>query len=99
MTVSKAQLAAVKAYMRIDGDADDAVIKAMYKAAVLYLKNIGIEEPSEDPSLYNMAVWSLTLHYYDHRDSVGNEAGIPTGLQPIISQLKLTGEIARSVSQ
>ena len=99
MAVSHDKLAAVKAYMRIDGDEDDAIIEALYSAAALYLKNAGIEEPSEDPSLYNLAVWSLTLHYYDHRDSVGNEASFPTGLRPIINQLKLTGEIARSVSQ
>lgn len=99
MTVSKAQLTAVKAYMRIDGDNDDAVIKAMYKAAVRYLENAGIEKPSGDPSLYNLAVWSLTLHYYDHRDAVGNEASFPTGLRPIINQLKLMGDVARSVRQ
>ena len=90
---------AVKAYMRIDGSEDDAIIKALYSAAVLYLKNAGIEEPSKDPSLYNLAVWSLTLHYYDHRDSVGNEASFPTGLRPIINQLKLMGDIERSVSE
>ena len=94
-----AQLAAVKAYMRVDGDADDAVIKALYKAAVRYLKNAGIEEPSGDPSLYNLAVWSLTLHYYDHRDAVGNEASLPIGLRPSINQLKFLGDVARSVSQ
>ena len=99
MTVSKAQLTAVKAYMRIDGDADDAVIKAMYKAAVSYLKNAGIEEPQGDSALYNLAVWSLTLHYYDHRDAIGNEASFPTGLRPIINQLKILGDIERSVSQ
>ena len=97
--MSKEKLAAVKAYMRIDGDADDTIIKAMYKAAVRYLKNAGIEEPSGDPSLYNLAVWSLTLHYYDHRDAVGNEASFPTGLRPIINQLKLLGDVERSVSQ
>lgn len=99
MTVSKEKLTAVKAYMRIDGDADDAVIKAMYKAAVIYLENAGIKEPSGDSSLYNLAVWSLTLHYYDHRDAVGNEASFPTGLRPIINQLKLLSDVERSVSE
>ena len=99
MAVSKEKLAAVKAYMRIDGDEDDAIVEALYSAAVLYLANAGIEEPSEDPSLYNLAVWSLTLHYYDHRDSVGGEASFPTGLRPIINQLKLMGDVARSVSE
>lgn len=92
-------LTAVKAYMRVDGDADDAIIADLYNAAVLYLKNAGIEEPKEETSLYNLAVWSLTLHYYDHRDAVGNEASFPAGLRPIINQLKLMGNVARSVSE
>lgn len=90
---------AIKRYMRIDGDDDDTIIEALYEAAVLYLKNAGIEEPSEDMSQYNLAVWSLTLHYYDHRDAVGNEASFPTGLRPIINQLKLMGDVARGVSE
>ena len=99
MTLTSEELAAVKAYMKIDGDADDAIIEALYSAAVLYLKNAGIEPMLEDPSLYNLVVWSLTLHYYDHRDAVGNEASFPTGLRPIINQLKLMGDVSRSVSE
>lgn len=99
MILDSKKLTAVKAYMRIDDDADDAIIMALYSAAVLYLKNAGIEEPANDPSLYNLAVWSLTLHYYDHRDAVGNEASFPTGLRPIINQLKLMGDVSHSVSE
>ena len=97
MSGAPEKLAAAKLYMRIDGDSDDAVISALYEAAVLYLQNAGVEEPESDPALYNLAVWSLTLHYYDHRDAVGTEASFPTGLRPIINQLKLMGEI-RSIS-
>lgn len=89
MAVSQEKLSAAKLYMRVDDGADDAIIEALYEAAVLYLKNAGIEDPEEDTALYNLAVWSLTLHYYDHRDAVGNEASFPTGLRPIINQLKL----------
>lgn len=99
MAICKTKLKAVKAYMRIDGDDDDSIVSALYEAAVLYLQNAGINEPAEDASLYNLAVWSLTLHYYDHRDAVGNEAAFPTGLRPIINQLKLMGDIARSTNQ
>ena len=99
MKVSKAQLAAVKSYMRIDGSEDDAVIKALYIAAVLYLKNAGIEEPSGDSALYDLVVWRLTLHYYDHRDSVSNKDDFPIGLRAKINQLKLMGDIERSVRE
>ena len=93
MTVNDEKLAAAKQYMRIDGTDDDLVIRALYEAAVLYLQDAGIVEPGSDPALYNLAVWSLTLHYYDHRDAVGSEASFPIGLRPIINQLKLMGTI------
>ena len=84
-----ADLEACKQYMRVDGDDDDALITRLMNAAKAYLRNAGIEEPdSEDSSLYTTAVHSLTLHYYDHRDAVGEEQSFPTGLRPIINQLK-----------
>ena len=86
MAVNKDELAAAKDYMRIDGDDDDALIEALMEAAKVYLKNAGIEL-CDDP-LHNLAVWSLTLHYYDHRDAVSSEAPLPTGLRPIINMLK-----------
>ena len=88
-----AALEACKQYMRVDGDDDDALITRLMNAAKAYLRNAGIEEPdSEDSSLYTTAVHSLTLHYYDHRDAVGEEQSFPTGLRPIINQLKHTAE-------
>ena len=93
MAISDEKLAAVKRYMRVDGDEDDVVIGALYEAAVLYLRDAGIEEPAEGSALYDLATWGLTLHYYDHRDAVGTEASFPTGLRPIITQLKLAGAI------
>ena len=88
-----ADLEACKQYMRVDGDDDDALITRLMNAAKAYLRNAGIEEPdSEDSSLYTTAVHSLTLHYYDHRDAVGEEQSFPTGLRPIINQLKHLGD-------
>lgn len=98
MAISEEKLAAVKRYMRVDGDENDVVISALYEAAVLYLRDAGIEEPAEGSALYDLATWGLTLHYYDHRDAVGTEASFPTGLRPIITQLKLAGTI-QSASQ
>lgn len=96
--ITDEELAAVKLYMKQDSDDDDDVIRAVYAAAQIYLKNGGVEKPEEDDALYNLALWSLTLHYYDHRDAVGNEAAIPVGLRPIINQLKQDAEILRSIS-
>ena len=91
--MSGGELAAVKAYMRVDGEEDDAVIAALYAAAEQYLDNAGIRRSEDDGSLYDLCLWSLTLHYYDHRDAVGAEAGIPTGLRPILNQLKMVGSL------
>lgn len=87
MAKEEEQLKAVKAYMKEDRDdpENDALIWALYQAAKLYL---GVPEPKEANPLYDLAVWRLTLHYYDHRDAVGNEADFPAGLRPIINQLK-----------
>ena len=88
-----AALAACKTYMRVDGDEDDSLIAGLMAAAREYLDGAGIPEPSEGSKLYTMAVHSLTLHYYDHRDAVGGEAVLPLGLRPIINQLKHSGEM------
>lgn len=92
---SPKELEAAKRYMRVDGDEDDEVIAALYDAAELYLRNAGINEVVEVKNLplFNLCVWSLTLHYYDHRDAVGSEAEIPTGLRPILNQLKMAAAI------
>ena len=87
-----AALAACKQFMRVDGTDDDSLITALMAAAKTYLDKAGIPEPAEEDPQYTLAVQILTLHYYDHRDSVGDEAAIPTGLQPIINQMKHCGE-------
>lgn len=97
MAVSDEELKAVKAYMKAPDD-DDDIIKVLYAAARIYLKKGGAVKPDEDPELYTLALWSLTLHYYDHRDAVGDEAAIPPGLRLIINQLKQDGEILESIS-
>ena len=87
-----ADLEACKQYMRVDGNDDDELIASLMAAAKEYLAGAGIEEGAEPAPLYLMAVRSLTLHYYDHRDAVGGEAPLPLGLRPILNQLKHSGE-------
>lgn len=99
MNITDEELRAVKAYMQVDPDfpEDDGIIRALSEAAVLYLRNAGIEAPSGNRQLYDLAVWGLTLFYYDHREAVGNEAAFPVGLRPIITQLKLTAGVDAAV--
>jgi len=98
-----AQAAALKEcldYMHVEKDDDNVgrIQDEFIPAAKAYLRGSGIEEPPDgsDPltvAQYKLAMHSLTLHYYDHRDSTGTEAPIPLGLRPIINQLKHSGEM------
>lgn len=90
MEIPAEALAAVKQYMRVEDDTDDAIIAACYGSAMLYLQNAGVTQPDLEPELFNLAVWSLTLYYYDRRDATGSDGEMPAGLRGIINQLKLT---------
>jgi len=87
-----AALRACLDYMRVDEDEDGRIEHEFMPAAKAYLDGAGISEPATPDALYTLAVHALTLHYYDHRDAVGEEAPFPTGLRPIINQLKLSGD-------
>lgn len=91
MAVSSIQRDACKAYMRVDDDTDDAVIESLMEAAAEYL---GLDLSGSLDARQNLALWSLTLHYYDHRDSVGTETPFPIGLRPVINQLKADRDVA-----
>lgn len=91
----QAALDACKQYMHVEqdcGEDEDALILDLMGAAKEYLAGSGIPEPEEPSKLYTLALHSLTLNYYDHRDAVGEEAPLPTGLRPIINQLKHSAE-------
>lgn len=98
MALGKDELRRLKAYMRInelDGgeDCDDALIELMYNAAKEYLLNAGIKEPlkpKDDPE-WQIIIYGLTLHFYDHRDSLDKpESELPLGLRRAMNQRKLT---------
>lgn len=92
--ISAEALAACKLFMKVDTDADDALIASLMSGAMEYLQGAGIAESWSE--LYKLAVHALTLHWYDHRDDVGTDKAMPPGLRPVINQLKaesFTGSI------
>ncbi|MEG1777519.1 MAG: head-tail connector protein, partial [Angelakisella sp.] len=89
MKPTQTELEAVKRYMLLTENSEDGVVEALYMAAKIYLENCGVKQPVSGDSLYNLALWGLTLFYYNHRDDVTNESSLPAGLRPIINQLKL----------
>lgn len=103
LTVTDEELQAAIRYMKAEDiveenptEKDD--IKSLYLAAMIYLSGGGVEKPKENPELYYLAVHGLTLHYYDHRDAIGDPDAIPKGTRNIINQLKRNGEISEIVS-
>ena len=88
MAVTDSELAAAKAYMRIDGSDDDAVVAALLESAKVYLTAAGV--PTAEDAQYRMMLWGLTLWYYDKRDAQdGQLAEMPSGLRQAINQRKL----------
>lgn len=87
------RLADLKAYLNVEGSADDALICQLFGAAVEYLEGAGIP-PSGDSHLYDLAVNALVLSYYDDLRLSGEDPGRRAeapGLRRIINQLKLSG--------
>ncbi len=79
-----------KTYLRIDTDDDDVLVGTLLDAATIYLDNAGVPAPAESNALYDLALWGVTLYFYDHRDDVAtNLASMPLGVQRVINQLKL----------
>lgn len=81
------ELSRLKAYMRVDGNDEDASIAAMSAAAEQYMSNAGIVE-DRDSALWTMCRNVLVLHYYDAR---GEMSMLPAGVQTMLNQLKLEG--------
>lgn len=88
-TICPESLAACKAYMRVDGSEEDTLIFSLLAGAFEYLTSAGIFRTADNSARYDIAAYSLTLYYYDHRDAVSTEAEMPRGLRPVINQLKL----------
>ena len=76
---------ACRKYMHAE-DVQDYDITPFMEAAAEYL---GFSSADNLTALQQLALNSLTLYYYDHRDAVDDEADMPIGLRPIINKLKI----------
>jgi len=89
------ELAAVKRYLRVEGEEEDELIAALVQAAQQYLENAGVREPEQDPgrqAQYALAVCYLTLDAYDRRDMTtpGTVISENPAARRLIHQLKLS---------
>lgn len=90
--ISNTALAECKLFMKVDTDADDALISGLMSAAVEYLRNAGVGESWSE--LYKLCVHALTLHWYDHRDDLETDKIMPAALRGVITQLKMDGFVS-----
>lgn len=88
-------LETVKAYARIDGDEEDALLKSLTNAAEEYLTNAGIDPGLSAPALYQLAVCGIVLHWYEQRNIATGAAptDFPVGIRLTINQLKHTCQL------
>ena len=88
-------LETVKAYARIDGDEEDALLENLTNAAEEYLTNAGIDPGLSAPALYQLAVCGIILHWYEQRNIATGAAptDFPVGIRLTINQLKHTCQL------
>ncbi len=89
------ELAAAKAYMRVEGEEDDALVVDTVLAARTYLAGAGVTLPpagSGKRALYDMACHCLALAYYERRSVDETAPEDSKAVQRIIEQLKKTEE-------
>lgn len=83
-------------YMHLDDQASDSVVVAdanvCLRAATAYIENYISTRTDENGALWDLAVYGLTLHLYDHRGIAEekNLSEIPFGVRTIMDSLKLT---------
>ena len=82
-----AQLAAAKLYMHVDGTEDDALIVSLLDAAEDFVSTAGAVRAGAVDARYDLAVQSLTLHWYDHRDALADQS-VPSGFDRLLGQLR-----------
>lgn len=94
MDLTQEELAAAKAYMRVDGDDDDAVVTQCVIAARDYLAGAGVTLPPEGTprrASYDICAHRIALDDYDERRGVLHEkAEENPAFRRRLNQLKLT---------
>lgn len=87
------EFAAAIRYARLEDviaeDASEAsTARECFAAAKEYLAGAGIVSESDTAARYRLCVNALTLHFYDHRDAIGDPEALPKSLRTLINQLK-----------
>lgn len=94
MELSQEELAAAKAYMKVDGDDDDAVVTQCVIAARDYMTTAGVALPPSGTlrrASYDICAHRIALDDYDERMGTAHErAEENPAFRRRLNQLKLT---------
>lgn len=94
MDLSREELEAAKAYMRVDGDEDDAVVTQCVIAARDYMTTAGVALPPNGTTRrasYDICAHRMALDDYDERMGTAHErAEENPAFRRRLNQLKLT---------
>ena len=91
--LSPEELAAAKAYMRLEGDEEDSLVMSVVMAARTYLTEAGVALPetgSGRRALYDLMCHALALAYYERREATGTAVDENPAIRRALNQLKLT---------
>ena len=77
----------IKLYMRVDTDADDALITGLIAAAQQYLHETTGLVYDDTNNLHQLVCKLLVAHWYEHREIVGDEKEVPYTATRLLTHL------------
>ena len=98
--IDEAILGRLKDYMLEYHDEDERIWR-MYLRVAAYFAEFGVEAPEEqEDSLYEQAVFAVTLEWHDQLGATTDErvAPLPLGARTVINRLKISAQVAQAVS-
>nr|UVM81369.1 MAG: head-tail connector protein [Bacteriophage sp.] len=78
----------IKQFSRVDDPGEKGLLDSLEISAKTYLKNAGVNTPTETNEFYNLAIKILVTHWYDNREPIGKANKLAYSLDSIIAQLK-----------
>ena len=92
------KLEEIKLYMRVDTDADDALITGLIAAAQQYLHETTGLVYDDTNNLHQLVCKLLVAHWYEHREIVGNEKELPYTATKLLTHLAVCQHVSSTTA-